>query len=575
VAGEMVDGELVILATFLPATFPGIPGSGEHLQYFATEVRCFLELTAGVHLFGTSVSVDRTDVNDDDGYAVFAGAQSRDFLATPVATIERNSPDPFFSNQHIENQWAVQVPVDGLYPFRLVYWQTGHGGNLQWYSIAPDTGDRILVNDPSDARAIKAYRECSAPGANPPYVAEVTPLPGTSSMAAAPPIEALLFNTSSTIVTNSIRLFLNNTLTHATLAANPAGAWRVQYTPAASQILASNGVRLEFSDSTGARHTNAWSFNVQLSIPGFHPVTGQWDFLDSDLRASIGVDLTCFDPDGSGLTRSLTRFGTTTDLGVPDLDGQPVKIMEVPGDLDRRIGYVMTHGIPPNGGGTRVNQYTLIMDIMVDTEGAFAASLLQISDTNNTSDGDLFWQQGNFGQGSGGYNGSNLFTAGEWHRICAAYDEAAQPPVVTKFVDGIKIDDWTANQKLDDVRRALLPKAILFADGDHDERRRMWVSSIQIRSGKLSDADMTALGSPSAEKIPVVIPGTEPPQPPALAIKMANGLVHISWPATAIGYALESTLTLTSPDWAIVSNVTSNAVDIPPTGASQFFRLRK
>src|SRR3954462_13929610 len=94
------------------------------------------------------------------------------------------------------------------------------------------------------------------------------------------------------------------------------------------------------------------------------------------------------------------------------------------------------------------------------------------------------------------------------HRVVTPYDEAATPPVVTKYVDGTKQDDWTANQGLDNPRRALLPTAILFADGDQDERREWWVNSIQIRDGKLSDAECAALGAPSAAGIPVIIPPT-------------------------------------------------------------------
>ena len=167
----------------------------------------------------------------------------------------------------------------------------------------------------------------------------------------------------------------------------------------------------------------------------------------------------------------------------------------------------MAHGIAPNGGGTKVNQYTLIMDVFVDTSGGGTASLLNIgASLNNTDDGDLFWQGSNFGQGTGGYNGTGQFTAGDWHRVVAAYDEAANPPVVTKYVDGIKQDDWTANQGLDNDRRAMQPTAILFGDGDQDERRTMWVNSIQIRAGKLSDAEMVALGGPEACGIPATIP---------------------------------------------------------------------
>src|SRR5262249_4591288 len=115
----------------------------------------------------------------------------------------------------------------------------------------------------------------------------------------------------------------------------------------------------------------------------------------------------------------------------------------------------------------------------------------------------------NFGQGTGGYNGTGQFTAGAWHRIAAAYDEAATPPVVTKYVDGIKQDDWTANQGLDNPRRALQPTAILFGDGDQDERRVMYVNSIQIRDGKLSDAEMVTLGGPDARGISTELPSVD------------------------------------------------------------------
>jgi hypothetical protein len=92
--------------------------------------------------------------------------------------------------------------------------------------------------------------------------------------------------------------------------------------------------------------------------------------------------------------------------------------------------------------------------------------------------------------------------------VVAAYDMAATPPVVTKYVDGIKQDDWTANQGLDAPRRALQVTAVLFGDGDQDERREMFVNSIQVRAGKLSDAECFALGGPSAAGIPATIPSS-------------------------------------------------------------------
>ena len=66
---------------------------------------------------------------------------------------------------------------------------------------------------------------------------------------------------------------------------------------------------------------------------------------------------------------------TVPKAAIPNINGQPAKIMYVSGDVVREIGYVMDHGIKPNGGGTRVNQYTLILDVMVGATGPGAASI--------------------------------------------------------------------------------------------------------------------------------------------------------------------------------------------------------
>src|SRR5207253_7789916 len=133
------------------------------------------------------------------------------------------------------------------------------------------------------------------------------------------------------------------------------------------------------------------------------------------------------------------------------------------------------------------------------------ASLIQINSLDNTDDGDLFWQNNNVGQGQGGYNGLGTFTPGAWHRLTLAVDLAANPPTIAKFVDGIKQEDWV-QQGLDQDRRALKAFSILFADGDNDDRRLLYVNSVQIRSGKLSDAQIVAMGGPSAGGIPVALP---------------------------------------------------------------------
>jgi hypothetical protein len=499
---DIVDVSNTPLWSVVPEGFPGIPGEGGHADNFAVEVLGYLELPAGGTTFGISVGTDRTDVNNDDSFQVFAGENPRDFFAPKVAEFQRSAP-PFAGSTHSETQFTLNAPVAGIYPIRILYWQTSLGANLTFYTVDTNTLERILVNDPNVTTAIKSYRSSTHPDPNAPYVAEVSPLPGSEGNSPAAAIEALLADSATTVATADVKLFLNNVQVTPQTLSKANGKITVKFSPNVSRPDPNNQVRLEFRDSAGVSRTNSWAFGITPSGGSTTTVTGQWDFDQGDLRATVGQPLEYF-----GTTATGTQFGTTAALGVTNINGQEATIMRVPGDVNNQIGYIMRHGIAPNGGGTRVNQYTLIMDVMVAATGPGAASLLQISSTNNTDDGDLFWQGNNFGQGTGGYNGTGAFTPTNWHRVVAAYDMAANPPVVTKYVDGIKQDDWTANQGLDNPRRALLPTAILFADGDQDERREMWVNSIQIRAGKMSDAEIVLLGGPTAGGIPATVPRT-------------------------------------------------------------------
>ena len=89
-----------------------------------------------------------------------------------------------------------------------------------------------------------------------------------------------------------------------------------------------------------------------LSFTAPAAVTGQWDFNSSNLTATVGTALAYFNDDATG-----TAFTTAT------IGGSNAIVMNFPAAAATQ-GYIMTHGIAPNGGGSYVNQYTLIMDIM-------------------------------------------------------------------------------------------------------------------------------------------------------------------------------------------------------------------
>src|SRR5256885_13443566 len=81
------------------------------------------------------------------------------------------------------------------------------------------------------------------------------------------------------------------------------------------------------------------------------------------------------------------------------------------------------------------------------------------------TDGSLFLQNGQMGQGSGGYvmNHGNI-TAG-WHRIAFSVDLSRN--LISKWVDGVKAQDWVSSANaLDAARRSWQSTVLLFADGD-------------------------------------------------------------------------------------------------------------
>ena len=129
------------------------------------------------------------------------------------------------------------------------------------------------------------------------------------------------------------------------------------------------------------------------------------------------------------------------------------------------------------------------------------------------------------------------------------------------------------------MRRALQPTAILFADGDQDERREMWVDSIQVRAGKMTDDEMIALGAPSGLGLPVGPAATVVPPVEStnlnIAVSADGTTITLSWPALSqhgTVYNLEMSPTMLSGSWTLVPTIGTSAT-INVTGTVMFFRL--
>lgn len=246
---------------------------------------------------------------------------------------------------------------------------------------------------------------------------------------------------------------------------------------------------------------------VSLSAPQAS-ITGQWDFDAGDLSATIGNALQY-----RGTTAGLTQFGTTTSFGISDIGGQVAQVMRFPACSSSQ-GYLMRHGAAPNASssGTKVNQYTIIMDILFPATSTGFRSLWQ-TETNSTltTDGDLFVNGANAIGVSGQYQGN--FTPNAWHRVVFTLDLTTRE--LGKYIDGANVltspvgvspgskpmQYLPSPEGLSDQRWALSTAAVLFSD-ENNETGVGYVNSIQFQDRVLSAAEIAALGGPAASGIP-------------------------------------------------------------------------
>lgn len=299
-------------------------------------------------------------------------------------------------------------------------------------------------------------------------------------------------------------------------------------------------------------------------------VTGQWDFNQGNLAATYGQALQYFD----ATVQADTSFGTTTSFGISDIAGQAANVMFFNPSASSWGGYVMAHGIAPNGGGTNANQYTLIIDLLCPGSSAGGYRALWQTDPSNTDgDADMFFNPGDGLGISQTYSG--FLTPDEWHRIVLAFDLTNRE--VGKYIDGTNVltgpvgsaplgmhDAQYLSVSTDpligggaDLRWSLKPTALLLGDQDGDWRP-MYISSVQIRNGRMTDASVAAMGTPTANKIPGAITATK-----------SGSSIIINWTGTV----LESASSPTGA-WSQVTGAAHPYVVTSPTG-NQFFRVRQ
>jgi len=159
------------------ATVPGLPSpsfdfsrglaagnqnpSNGGIDNYVAEFTMYLDLKKGVHVFG---------MNSDDGFVFSTAPDPKDSLGTLLGffnggrgnktVITDTEYQPWQNNATTLNPpviapgqesgsslFTVVVPEDGIYPFRLLYWNGGGGVNAELYTVDQESGTYLLVND--------------------------------------------------------------------------------------------------------------------------------------------------------------------------------------------------------------------------------------------------------------------------------------------------------------------------------------------------------------------------------------------------------------------------------------------
>jgi hypothetical protein len=235
----------------------------------------------------------------------------------------------------------------------------------------------------------------------------------------------------------------------------------------------------------------------------------EWSFNSGDISTSLGNGVMTY-ADGA-TTAGLTSFGTTGG-GVPNIGGNVAKYMYVPAFAAVGNGYNLTlNDTGPNGGGSYVNNYTMIFDIYIPSPWPLNY-IVPFFNTEpaNGNDADFYlYGDGEIGIGGGGYSAPGTLAPDTWYRVAFVNSGTT----LTYYVNGTSVHSrpatidgtWSLYSNLDpghDLR--------LFNEGDGSGQytHELYLNSVAFIDSAMSGAQLSALGGPKAGGILVPEPTT-------------------------------------------------------------------
>ncbi|NLH16593.1 MAG: PEP-CTERM sorting domain-containing protein [Phycisphaerae bacterium] len=219
----------------------------------------------------------------------------------------------------------------------------------------------------------------------------------------------------------------------------------------------------------------------------------QFDF-NGDLSASAGPGT--LDYFNGATTSGAVSFGTAGSFGLSALSGGDATVMSFAA-FQPDQGLQLFPGCGPNGGGSDINQYTMIWDLLIPS---FSSSYSSLFNTNpsNGNDGDFFIRE-NMGIGiSGDYTG--IINPNEWNRIGVTVDLTTS--TMSKYINGVQVGSQILSSGVGG-RWALYADGqatLLLADED-GENNAGYINSFYFADRALTSSEMAAFGGPDSDGV--------------------------------------------------------------------------
>jgi hypothetical protein len=212
-------------------------------------------------------------------------------------------------------------------------------------------------------------------------------------------------------------------------------------------------------------------FIVNIPAPIVVPArSASWLFDDSSnlLKADVGEALSTGWREN--VSPKVTHIPSPNGMtGFSSIDGPEVQAKNKAVNVDKWYFFLANHGINPNRGGTRVNEYTIMIDFRVPVLGVWY-TFLQTDPYNNDSDGEIFINKsGAIGSSVTGYSSSGV-TVNKWQRLVVSV-KLGDKGWINYYLNGNQVLGVTDMSKfpIDVARYSLDSKFVLFGDNDGDD----------------------------------------------------------------------------------------------------------